>query len=412
MNRKNILRLFAAIVAVSLLAVAASGCEVNENQPPTTELKLIDGVYHVDTVEQFLEAIRPGAKIAVVPGKYNLTESLETLWKQKGDRWNTQHEYVQINECMEAVELVVRNADGLTVYGMGKDRMDTELCVSAQYGTVLTFENCSDLTLENLTLGHRDVTGVSGDTLRFRGSQNVSLRNLDLFGGSNFGIYTDEACGDFSVADSVIRDCRKGPLSLNGGTGSFAFTDCALINSQGGGALKVTDGLQLRFYRCTFGIQETAELYSRDDMRIEECVWDDPGEDYAPADDPNGEIYFDLDSLSTLPFDATVLADSQWTGHILTDLGSGDSHTLPYEMKDGSGVRNILLRLNKDGTGALDGFIPGEMTQITWKCEGEYEAYLYGEDLTISVSLYADPTSGEGTVWLMANSGETVVWFY
>ena len=126
-------------------------------------------VIHVSSTEEFLDAIAPGVTIFVEPGYYNMSEYLEEVQTWKGYDWNAEHPYVKLEYCYDGVEVVIKNADDLTIMGDAESLAQTEIVVEPRYAAVLTFFNCCDLNLSFLTMGHTETGACSGNVLNFYG---------------------------------------------------------------------------------------------------------------------------------------------------------------------------------------------------------------------------------------------------
>ncbi len=69
-----------------------------------------DGFFHVSSVGDLLEAIRPGAGIIIEPGYYDLTDFLKDYTdKAAMEAWNAGHPYVQLSEVFDGLEVTIRD---------------------------------------------------------------------------------------------------------------------------------------------------------------------------------------------------------------------------------------------------------------------------------------------------------------
>ncbi|MBQ6207857.1 MAG: hypothetical protein IJK52_12355, partial [Oscillospiraceae bacterium] len=142
----------------------------------------------VSNMEELLEAIKPGAEIVLAPGYYNLTDCVNEFWlEDEAQAFNAHHDYVQIRDCYDGAEVVIQDAEGVSISGGGATA-DTEIVIEPRYGTVLTFQYCDNMKLSNLTLGHTDTGECSGSVLTVSASKNAELRNLDLYGCGVIGL--------------------------------------------------------------------------------------------------------------------------------------------------------------------------------------------------------------------------------
>ena len=232
-----------------------------------------NGFYQVSSVEELLEAIRPGAGITIAPGKYNLTDFLGTLSDDQITKWNNDHPYVQIYQVFDGLEIWVHSVPDLYIEGGSKNTADTEIVTEPRYACLLTFCNCPNLELQYLTMGHTDRGNCSGDVLDFNSCRDVKLTSMDLYGCGVYGIGAVNRCGDFLVKDSVIRDCEYGPLTMEGCKGAIVFENCSLTGSLGGGFFEYREDASLTFKKCSFGENETNSWYFDEYATFEDCEW-------------------------------------------------------------------------------------------------------------------------------------------
>lgn len=236
--RKNVAWSLAAVLAVSL---AVSGC-TNEGKE-STEIEAIE----VSSTEELLEAIAPDAHIVIKKGTYNFTEDIEDMVGDNYSKFNKKHDYVQLEECLDGVQIVIEGVDGLTI--SGQDGKDIELQVEPRYADVLTFRECSDIALENLTIGHTVEQGnCEGEVLQFEDSENITLTDLDLYGCGTYGICSIKSEG-ITMSDSIIRDCSYGIVDMRSSDASFK--SCEFTGCEGFNLIEVSSS-DLTFSKCTF----------------------------------------------------------------------------------------------------------------------------------------------------------------
>ena len=132
--------------------VGTDGMPVNLSQNETNDREVVK----VSTTEEFLDAIAPDCHIIIEPGHYDMSETLEALWEAQGERWNEEHEFVQLRQAYDGTEIVIQNVTNLTIAGGTISPDDTELYIQPRYGAVLNFVDCEDLCLMNLMMGHAE----------------------------------------------------------------------------------------------------------------------------------------------------------------------------------------------------------------------------------------------------------------
>ena len=365
-----------------------------------------DGVVRVASAGELLEAIAPGVKIELESGYYNLSEYLNKVWAAEGTNWNDTHPYVRLEECFDGIEVWVIGVDGLSLSGAGESAADTEVVVDPRYATVLSFENCSDIKVSDLTAGHTELGECSGNVLDFYGCGNVELENLDLYGCGMSGIGCYENTSNVYVSDSVIRDCSDGPLAIYGCAGEFEFRNCQLTGSEGYGWYDESLDSQLSFYNCTFGDNETSYFMFLESVWTEDCIWSD---NYIYPDVGPGyeeEIIFNEEALEAIEVDRAFVEGSFWTGYLTVSPESGELAQLPYEDGDGNYVY-VSIGLYEDGTGWYDtGYEYGD---ISWDCEGTDRVWFRNE---AGDTYYMVPYADQYRIWMLVDLQDTMVWAY
>jgi hypothetical protein len=362
-----------------------------------------DGFLHVSSTEELLDAVGPGVKIAIEPGYYNMSDCARELWNRASyGEWDAEHPWVTLRDCYDGVEIVIQGVSGLTITGTG-EAADTELVIDPRYGTVLAFEDCDELTLERLTLGHTDGGECSGSVVGLLDCETVTLEGLDLYGCGVLGVRA-ESSGDVFVRDSVIRDCSYGPFEFDNCRGSLEFRGCELRGSGGGGYCWPEEA-ELSFIDCSFGEWESNVWYFREDCVKENCSW---SEITVYPDFGGGDAKldsFDPAFFSVAPFDAAVLEDTAWYSYSRLRPDSGDYPI--YEYVD---FGSVTLTLNGDRSGTLE--TPAGTRSLTWSCEGAYTLLLEPEEgEEIRCSLYASDGE-EGWLWMYLPVDGEWLWMY
>lgn len=232
-------------------------------------------IVYVSDAKGLLEAIEPGANIRLTEGYYNLSDTMEQIWASEGENWNQRHPYVQLRQCWDGVELVIRNVNYLFISGEGDNPLYTELVIEPRQGTVLNFENCRNLYLDNLTMGHTQTGECSGNVINLSGCSGVTLSHMDLYGCGDYGIGAWDWSKDLLIYGSTIRECSSGPFDIRGCVGEIRFWDCIMVNSQGYSCYEASEGLEVIFQDCVFGQKESDYIYFLEDVSILDCTFEE-----------------------------------------------------------------------------------------------------------------------------------------
>ena len=358
----------------------------------------------VGSVEELLEAIGPHTSILLNPGYYNMSEYIEYVWEKEGESWNERHPYVQLRKCYDGVEVLIRRVDGLSIHGDNENL--TEIVVEPRYAQVLNFEECHDITLSGLTMGHTETGACSGDVLDFYNCRNINLSAMDIYGCGVYGIACYDGTGELYVYSSTIRDCAYGALNILDGNGRFEFHNCGLTGSSGYDQYVSTPYSELAFYECVFGDNETSYYMFHEDIYTEDCVWSENFEYPEYGYDYDDWAVFDPDTMKNAAVDEAFLSETFWYGYAMVNPESGETVMIPYEEEDGTYV-HVSLELNAGGACYFE--TTNEYIDATWTCEDNYMIHVTLED---GRSYYASAYTmgGEGYVWLLLEMEECMVW--
>lgn len=429
MRRKHGLSAYIILLLVVLLLSALAGCggsggnssgtdtptqsdTGNGETPPQEDSG--DEVQHdptppegdtvtVGSVEELLEAIGPHTGILLKPGYYNMSEYIEYVWAKEGESWNERHPYVQLRDCYDGVEVVIRRVDGLSICGDNENL--TEIVVEPRYAQVLNFEECHNLTLSGLTMGHTETGACSGDVLDFYNCRNINLSAMDIYGCGVYGIACYDGTGEMYVYSSTIRDCADGALNILNGNGRFEFHNCGLTGSSGYDRYEPTPYSELAFYECVFGDNETSYYMFLEDIYTEDCVW---SENYTyPEYGYDDWAVFDPDTMESVDVDEAFLSETFWYGYAMVNPESGETVMIPYEESDGTYI-HVSLELNAGGASYFE--TANEYSDGTWSYDRK--------DSLICITLedgrnyYASAWTmgGESYIWLLLELEECMVW--
>lgn len=370
-------------------------------------------VIHVSSTEEFLDAIAPGVTIFVEPGYYNMSEYLEEVQTWKGYDWNAEHPYVKLEYCYDGVEVVIKNADDLTIMGDAESLAKTEIVVEPRYAAVLTFFNCCDLNLSFLTMGHTETGACSGNVLNFYGCKNITLSAMDLYGCGVYAIETGKGTGDLYVYNSTLRDCSDGSLFMIEGVGNFEFRDCILTGSYCGGYYGNSADSELHFYNCTFGEGETNTWFFWPDIYAIDCTWTE----ITQYPEYSAEEYYEEEEIPVLnpenmrevELDEEMLSDSVWIGYASVNPESGEMVYFPYEMPDDSFV-TLRMELNSDKVGWIE--YGEQLYEVTWECDDNMAYLQTTEGWNIYLTLYTDAEDEFAPWWMLMEMNNELIWLY
>ena len=189
-----------ALTAMEWVEYAGSytGPEAVETPEPPYETGE-DGqkIFHVTTVDEFLAAIGSSRTIYLDAELFDLSAA--------GNYGGYGGTYYYWQNNFDGVGLVITGVEHLNIIGMGKDKTNVETL--PRYADVLSFLDCSVVTVQALTAGHTLGAGSCvGDVISFRNCDDCVIRDCGLFGCGVNGINAYQ-CRDLAVLDTEIYEC-------------------------------------------------------------------------------------------------------------------------------------------------------------------------------------------------------------
>ncbi len=163
-------------------------------------------------------------------------------------------------------QLTLYKVNNLTIQG----GTDSKIIVEPRYACVFNLYQCSDITFNNITLGHTEDGYCMGAVLGAKYSSNIYAYNCDLYGCGTYGILT-ENCSNVLMANTVIRECSDGIMWLMDTSGA-TFVNCDFYDNKGGVSTYHTTNL--KFNNCRF-FRNAGELFMVDrKTMIDNCeMW-------------------------------------------------------------------------------------------------------------------------------------------
>ena len=174
------------------------------------------GEIAVHTVDEFLAAIGPDRTI-VVSDSFCLADA--------ADYGCDEGLYYRWEICYDGPQLVIRDVYDLTI--RAAENAAVTLTAVPRYADVLCFENCSNVRLSGLTLGHTEGgSECSGAVVCFNGCSEMSLDGCRLYGCGTLGVDASYVM-DLNVKDCEIYECSIGGVVLYGVTDA-TFENCSI----------------------------------------------------------------------------------------------------------------------------------------------------------------------------------------
>ena len=157
-----------------------------------------EATYHVDNVDDFLAAIGSNTTIYVDAELIDFSTA-SSYGGYGGTSYYWRDDY-------DGPGLVITGVQNLHIIGQGRDK--TTLQAVPRYADVLYFEDCSNISVEDLTAGHlKEAPGsCAGDVLEFYRCGEILVRGCGLFGCGVNAVYATD-CQGLTVEDTEMYEC-------------------------------------------------------------------------------------------------------------------------------------------------------------------------------------------------------------
>lgn len=201
----------------------------------------------VSNVDELFAALGSNKHIKLKPGIYNLSDLKQGYNEGKNIYW--QEEY-------DGNELVLNGINNLTLEGLGEE--PAEIVVEPRYADVLTFLNCSKISLKNIKAGHTQAKGeCSGGVLNFDSSKDINISNSIFYGCGTYGIIALNT-ENLKFDNSIIEECTNGAMTISN-CKEFTFTNSIFRKCEGFKLFNIRSSLNIVYDKCE--ISENEALY-------------------------------------------------------------------------------------------------------------------------------------------------------
>ncbi len=179
---------------------------------------------HVKTADEFLSAVASDTSVYIDVPRIDLT-SASDYGEGAFDIWGTPdfgNNTCAWANCYDGYELWIGNISNFHIVG-------GEIVTQPRYANVLNYSSCSNITLENVHLGHTPEQGsCRGGVLNLLASDGIILEGCDLYGCGILGIQAKNV-RDLHVQNTLIHDCSNGAAMLED-SDNVVFLGCDVVN--------------------------------------------------------------------------------------------------------------------------------------------------------------------------------------
>lgn len=183
-----------------------------------------DHIKKVSSSVELLSNIQSGNTIILEKGFYDILVK-------------TDNPNIQYSEVYDGEEIAIQNINNLIIMGN-----ESGLLTRPRYATVLTIQNCENIKLSGLILGHVPDKGYcSGAVLKLQNCKNIQIDSTALFGSGTYGLMLSN-CENVIVNGSAIYECTYGGIVVENSMLIFknsTIYDCKDLVSS---LIEVTDG--------------------------------------------------------------------------------------------------------------------------------------------------------------------------
>ncbi|MCB5229514.1 MAG: right-handed parallel beta-helix repeat-containing protein [Candidatus Cloacimonetes bacterium] len=247
----------AILCCLILVAVLAAVVPLAAAKP--SEMKVVN----VTNEQEFLKSIGSNTVINLesLDGGYLVFSGKQTLGMPKNARWE---------EVFDGYQLVISNVNDLTITGRAVGL--SVIMAEPRYANVIKFENCKDIRLENLSLGHTDGGYCTGGVVELGHCQDFSIWNCELWGCGIEGITAWDSSG-LTCELTSITDCTYNAMTMVR-VSDVNFVNCVIRNNIEFNILNFSDCKDVNFTDCAifdnaaFGQWDTSYLIHSNNSRI------------------------------------------------------------------------------------------------------------------------------------------------
>ena len=225
----------------------------------------------VKNAKDFIKALGSDRTIVISSSKpLNITDALEDMIAKgeiaEGETYYGMSEgfasgenNVTFASNTDGNGLQVRNCHNLTIKGKGKA---ATLLASPRYVNVIEFFDCSDITMENVIMGHTNGGYCDKGVIEFSGCNNVLMNDCDMFGCGTEGIVLNQS-NRVTVNRSVIHDCTYHTMHVRD-CRQVRFNDCIFRNNMEFDQINIGNTKDIVFTGCVFDSLD-GPLFNMDD---------------------------------------------------------------------------------------------------------------------------------------------------
>jgi hypothetical protein len=212
----------------------------------------------VDTPDEFVDAIGSNRTIQLKGSTIYLSNISQ--YKQgtnyyfsniSQDEQGTNKEFVEEHD---GHELKIFGVNNLKIIGLGDKPV--KIITKPVYGNVIVFENCNNITIENVDAGHGPGKGsCTGGVFNISNSKNFNINKSIMYGSGMEGITAFNVTG-LKCNNSIIKGCTYSVMTLNR-CNDFEFDICEFTDNKEFDLINISNCINVKFDSCSFTNNQT-----------------------------------------------------------------------------------------------------------------------------------------------------------
>lgn len=195
-------------------------------------------VITVDTPDEFVDAIGSD-RIIQLKGSTIYLSNISSVKQGNNYRFNV---------SSSSLDFSIFGVNNMKIVGLGDKPV--KIITNPVDGYVLSFENCNNITIENVEAGHGPLKGepCSGGVFSIYKSKNFTINKSILFGSGTEGISAGNVSG-LKCKNSIIRACTYSIMNLNS-CNDFEFDSCEFSDNKERDLINVNNCINVKFNSC------------------------------------------------------------------------------------------------------------------------------------------------------------------
>ena len=161
-----------------------------------------------------------------------------------------------MQEIYDGPELMLTGIHNLTIQGVGDKK--SEIVIEPRYAFVMNFQDCSNITIENIKAGHTEGGYCAGGVFSFENSSGIRINDTLMYGCGTYGLHM-ERVSDMKVADSSIYECTYGVMTVYS-CADILFENCIFRDNKGFNMVSVGNSFGFTIDSCEF-LRNTFDMY-------------------------------------------------------------------------------------------------------------------------------------------------------